>query len=222
VSVRTAHDQETWLRLLPGAALAFMCVPNTPDGSVVDPTPLADAAADAGCRLIIDLAYHPLSQERPPPPAHAWQLWAPNKAHGVTGVRAAYLVADAAAATRLRRAPSWILSAHGEAFLAALPDAAADRWVAGTRATLWRWRDHLADRLTAAGVPVTVGAANFLLAHVGDAASATAVLRRDGIRVRDATSFGLPGALRLSAQPPPAQEALLTALTRQGEGVVTR
>jgi histidinol-phosphate aminotransferase len=215
--VRVARDLDTWLRLLPGAALAFLCVPNSPDGSVADPTTLADAAADAGCRLVIDLAYHPLSQVRPSPPAHAWQLWAPNKAHGVTGVRAAYLVTDAEAARRLRRAPSWILSTHGEAFLATLPSVAARRWVADTRATLWRWRDQLADRLRAADVAVTVGAANFLLAHVGDAAGTTARLRRDGIRVRDATSFGLPGALRLSAQPPPAQQALLAALEAQPE-----
>jgi len=210
--VRVARDPDAWLRLLRGAALAFLCVPNNPDGSVADPTALADAAAEAGCRLVIDLAYHPLSQVRPPPPAHAWQLWAPNKAHGVPGVRAAYLATDAASAARLRRAPSWVLSSHGEAFLAAQAQRAARRWVADTRATLWRWRDQLADRLQAADVPVTVGAANYLLAHVGDAAGAAARLRRDGIRVRDATSFGLPGALRLSAQPPPAQDALLAAL----------
>lgn len=212
VPVRAAHDLDTWLRLLPGAALAFLCVPNTPDGSVADPARLADAATDAGCRLLVDVAYHPLSQIRPQLPDHAWQLWAPNKAHGVTGVRAAYLVTDAAAAARLGRAPSWVLSAHGAAFLATLPSAAAQRWVADTRATLWQWRDELADRLIAAGVPVTVGAANFLLAHVGDATGTAARLRRDGIRVRDATSFGLPDALRLSAQPPAAQEALLAAL----------
>jgi histidinol-phosphate aminotransferase len=212
VPVRTARDLGTWLRLLPGAALAFLCLPNSPDGSVVDPTPLADAAADAGCHLVVDLAYHPLSQVRPDLPDHAWHLWAPNKAHGVTGVRAAYLVTDTAAAARLRRAPSWVLSVHGAAFLATLPSAVAQRWVADTRAILWQWRDELADRLRAAGVTVTVGPANFLLAHVGDAAGTAARLRRAGIRVRDGTSFGLPDTLRLSAQPPAAQEALLAAL----------
>jgi histidinol-phosphate aminotransferase len=212
VPVRAAHDLDTWLRLLPGSALAFLCIPNSPDGSVVDPAPLANAAADAGCRLVVDLAYHPLSQVRPDPPDNAWQLWAPNKAHGVTGVRAAYLVTDTEAAARLRRAPSWVLSTHGVAFLATLPSMAAQRWVADTRAILWQWRDELADRLRTAGVAVTVGPANFLLAHVGDAAGTAARLRRAGIRVRDATSFGLPDAIRLSAQPAAAQEALLAAL----------
>lgn len=212
VPVRVARDRDTWLRLLSGAALAILCVPNSPDGSVVDPMPLAAAATAAGCRLLLDLAYYPLSQQRPALPGDIWQLWAPNKTHGVTGVRAAYLVTATEDAARLRRAPSWVLSAHGAAFLQVLPDAAAQRWVNDTRATLWRWRDALAERLCDIGVGVTVGAANFLLAHVGDAATIASALRRGGIKVRDCTSFGLPDTLRLSAQPPPAQEALVAAL----------
>lgn len=37
-------------------------------------------------------------------------------------------------------------------------------------------------------------------------------LRERGIRVRDAASFGLPGWVRVSAQPPAAQQALQQAL----------
>lgn len=212
VPLRRARDRASWLRMLPGAALAFLCLPNSPDGRTADAGPLAAAARAAGCRLMIDLAYHPLSQQRDDPPVDAWQLWAPNKAHGVTGVRAAYVLAPAGDAARLRRAPSWVLSAHGAAFLATLPTAPAQRWVERTRAVLWRWRDELAADLRAADVPVHVGGANFLLAAVGDAATTAARLRAVGIRVRDATSFGLPDTLRLSAQPPAARAALVAAL----------
>lgn len=212
VPVRTAHDAATFARMLSGSALAFLCVPNSPDGRIHDVARAAAAAAAAGCRLVLDLAYYPLSQQRPPLPRDAWQLWAPNKAHGLTGVRAAYLVAPAADAARLVHAPSWVVSVHGAAFLTALPSAAARQWVADTRATLWRWRDRLAARLGVAGVEVTAGTANFVLADVGDATATTARLRRADIRVRDASSFGLPHALRLSAQPPQAQDALVTAL----------
>ena len=214
-SLRSAHDAATFERMLAGAALAFLCVPNSPDGRIDDVQRMATAASAAGCRLVLDLAYYPLSQRRPPLPPDAWQLWAPNKVHGLTGVRAAYLLAPAADAARLARAPSWVVSAHGAAFLAALPGVAAQQWVASTRETLWRWRDRLAARLEAAGVPVTAGPANFVLASVGDATTTTVRLRRAGIRVRDATSFGLPDALRLSAQPPDAQDALLAALGRR-------
>ena len=210
--IRTAHDFDTWLRALPGAVVAFLCVPNSPNGMIADLPRAAAAASAADCRLVVDLAYYPLSQRRPQIPAGVWQLWAPNKAHGVTGVRAGYLLADAGAATRLRLAPSWILSAHGVAFLKAAADPAAQRWVSESRTTLWRWRDELTARMRAIDVPVTVGPANFVLAHTGAAAQTAARLRRDGIRVRDATTFGLPSGLRLSAQPPAAQDALIAAL----------
>lgn len=213
-ALRCAHDAATFERMLAGAALAFLCVPNSPDGRIDDVRRMAAAASAAGCRLVLDLAYYPLSQQRPPLPPGAWQLWAPNKMHGLTGVRAAYLLAPARDAARLARAPSWVVSAHGAAFLAALPGAAAQQWVASTRETLWCWRDRLAARLDAAGVPVTAGPANFVLASVAGATTTTAHLRRAGIRVRDATSFGLPNALRLSAQPPDAQDALLAALRK--------
>ena len=39
-------------------------------------------------------------------------------------------------------------------------------------------------------------------------------LRSQGIKLRDATSLGLPGYVRLSAQPPAAQEALRAALAQ--------
>ena len=39
-----------------------------------------------------------------------------------------------------------------------------------------------------------------------------AALRAHGVRLRDAASMGLPGAWRLSAQPPAAQRALADAL----------
>jgi histidinol-phosphate/aromatic aminotransferase/cobyric acid decarboxylase-like protein len=50
--------------------------------------------------------------------------------------------------------------------------------------------------------------------RVAHATTTTAALRRADIGVRDATSFGLPHALRLSAQPPRAQDALITELER--------
>lgn len=69
-----------------------------------------------------------------------------------------------------------------------------------------------AGRGPALDLRVDVGAANYLVAHVVDAAATTTRLRAAGIGVRDATSFGMPAALRLSAQPPDAQAALCAAL----------
>ena len=221
VDVRSAESRDQFLTHLPGAALAFLCVPNSPDGAVPDAAWLsraAETADSAGCRLLLDLAYYPLTQRPPALPAGAWQLWTPNKAHNLTGVRAAYLLAGADDAEQLGPAPSWILSATGEALLRATTTAEASEWVQSTRVTLWQWRDELADRLTEVGVTATAGAANFLLAHVRSAGAATALLRQRGIRVRDATSLGLADMLRLSAQPPQAQVALLDALDNLQRG----
>lgn len=215
LSVRAATDLDAAARLLPGAALAVLVMPSTPVGLVPDEDRLAAfaaAARAAGCRLLLDLAYHPLAQHRPVPPSHAWQLWAPNKAHGVTGVRAGYLLAPRDDAERLRVAPSWVLSAHGAVFLGCLSQPRARAWVRSTRATLWTWRDELAADLRGLGIGLEVGCATYLVAHVGDAGRVTARLRDRGVAVRDATSFGLPGALRLSAQPPAARSALVAAL----------
>jgi histidinol-phosphate aminotransferase len=49
---------------------------------------------------------------------------------------------------------------------------------------------------------------------VGDGARITAHLRSHDVRVRDGSSFGLRQWIRLSAQPPAAQKALLAALER--------
>ncbi|CAN5788678.1 histidinol-phosphate transaminase [soil metagenome] len=215
VAVRAVHDLDAFAHQLGSSALAVMCVPSSPAGHVLDGdqlTALAARATDVGCRLLIDLAYHPLSQDRPTPPPSCWQLWAPNKAHGVPGVRAGYLLAAPDDATRLRVAPSWVLSAHGAAFLCSITVPSARRWVRTARTTLWRWRDELAADLRAAGSAVEVGRANYLLADVGDATATTAVLHAMGIGVRPATSFGLPSLLRLSAQPPEARATLVTAL----------
>lgn len=217
--VRATADAEAFIAALPGAALAVLCVPSSPAGIVQDEDWLHAAAAEAatvGCRLLLDLAYHPLSEQRPALPESAWQVWAPNKAHGVTGVRAAYLLAPSADVTALRAAPSWVLSAHGAAFLRCVPDPAAHRWVRETRRTLWGWRDELTTSLRALDLRVDVGAANYLLVHVGNATATTSRLRAAGIGVRDATSFGIPTALRLSAQPPAAQAALCAALGAPG------
>jgi len=43
-------------------------------------------------------------------------------------------------------------------------------------------------------------------------APAMSRLRAQGVAVRDAASFGLPGWWRVSAQPPEAQDALMDAL----------
>jgi len=191
-------------------ALVWICEPCNPTGASVEAWPALDAL------VIVDRAYEPLRLQGDAPalPPGAWQLVCPNKALGLTGIRAGYAVAPAADAVwshALSLAPSWVLSAEGVAMLTHWPSDDTQRWLAGTRATLRDWtaaqRALLAD-LDWAQLPSNT---NFWLARPPRADYAPR-LRERGIRVRDAASFGLPGWVRVSAQPPAARQALQQAL----------
>lgn len=49
-------------------------------------------------------------------------------------------------------------------------------------------------------------------AHTPGERTQLAMLRQQGIKLRDATSFGLPGWFRLGVRPPESQQALWRAL----------
>src|SRR5256885_16939307 len=91
---------------------------------------LGSEPAPPGTGRVIDCPYAPLRLEPGMDPAvpsqvrDAWQMWTPNKALGMTGVRAAYAIAPEAVPhdeiDALRAlSPSWPVGAHGEAMLTA-------------------------------------------------------------------------------------------------------
>lgn len=200
----------------------WVCDPSSPLGQAWQPLP---GAVPAGV-TVLDRAYEPLRLDGEPllqalPPAvphSAWQLWTPNKALGLTGVRGAYLIAplDAEAETQQLEAmaPSWPLGAHAVAMLHAWTQPSVQRWLAGSRDVLRTWRSRQRQALEALGWDCRPSLANFFCARPPAPVDAVA-LRAQGIKLRDATSFGLPGEWRLSVQPPVAQQALCAALTAQ-------
>ena len=205
-----AESPEAFLELLPKSSLAFLCVPNNPTGEVYPF--LEEAARRAGGALVLDLAYYDLMEFPPPLPQTAFRLYSPNKAHGLTGVRAGYLLAPLDLTHFQNLAPSWPLSVYGEAFLHAHLDPEARAWLEGSKRELFRLRGLLAEGLRGLGLEVRESPANFLMVRVGRATEVARALRERGIRVRDCTSFGLPEWLRLSAQREEAIRALLLAL----------
>ncbi|HHQ43225.1 MAG TPA: aminotransferase class I/II-fold pyridoxal phosphate-dependent enzyme, partial [Chromatiales bacterium] len=213
------YGPEAFLEALPGAGVAFLAQPDNPGGEVHEAAFLDEAARRAragGARLVVDLAYAPLVEGGVPRPAEALQLYAPNKAHGLVGVRAGYLVLPPglAAESLVEAAPSWVIGPAAVAFLEAQAGEAARAWVRSTRPRLWLWRSALAASLRALGYEVREGAANFLMARLGEAAAGR--LRRRSIRVRPLDDKGLPDWARLSAQPPAALAALVAALEECG------
>lgn len=198
-------------------SLAFLCCPNNPTGEVWEPALIARASRQGP--LVVDLAYASLcgsarAAEIEAAASHAWRLYSPNKAFGLTGVRGAYLVAPRPVPRLANEAPSWVIGRDAVAMLETGIQAPAQEWLQATIPRLWRWRTQLADGLRELRREIRASPATFLLVDVGDAGSVSKRLRATGIRVRDATSFGLRRWIRLSAQPAPARKALLSTLAR--------
>lgn len=194
------------------ADLVWHTEPASPTGqSAAAPAVREDAV------LVIDAAYAPLRLDGVvvDSPASAWRLVSPNKALGLTGVRAAYAVAPPQARSRVERlealAPSWPVGAHGVAMLQAWIEPATQAWVQQSCTTLADWKLRQLALLRELGWHCADSVVPFFVARWDDARIAPADLRRHGVKLRDTTSMGLPGHVRVSVQPPAAQEALRDA-----------
>ncbi|MBM3387511.1 MAG: aminotransferase class I/II-fold pyridoxal phosphate-dependent enzyme [Betaproteobacteria bacterium] len=209
----------------PGQAqLAWLCDPGSPLGQGEAPDAVRALLDGAPRTVVLDRAYAPLRLQGESALSAAqlesvWQLFSPNKALGLTGVRAAYAVAPQGAqadvAVLQALAASWPIGAHGEAMLLAWARAEVQDWVAASRATLAEWRRALCDLLVRHGWTCAPSDTAYGCAKPPQVLDAAA-LRQQGIKLRDASSFGLPGWWRLSAQPPEALAALAVALDHMG------
>jgi len=213
------------LRREPAAALVWITEPCNPTGGTLPELfwrELAALADQQGAWLALDRAYEPLRlQGQDPVPAavaqQCWQLFSPNKSLGLTGVRAGYMLAPLQAGLAntnllLALAASWVVSAEGEALLRALPLPEVQGWLADSRLRLIDWRVKQAALLAELGWAQRQSVVPFWLARppVPSAALGRCLqqLREQGIKLRDAQSFGLQGWVRLSTQHPEAQAAL--------------
>lgn len=207
----------------PAAAnLLWLCEPSSPQGMA---EPLAQAVAEQGGVVVLDRAYEPLRLAgRCSLDAAAldtvWQLWSPNKALALTGVRGAYAIAPLGAgalqATLESLAPSWLLGAHAVAMLTAWVQPDTQAWLAHSREQLREWKTQQLALLRSLGWQCLSSDANYLCAQAPGPVN-VAGLRAQGIKLRDTTSMGLPGHWRLSVQPPAAQNALVAAFRNQQE-----
>jgi histidinol-phosphate aminotransferase len=219
-----AHAAQAW-GLLPcadadTAELVWACDPASPTGQNHTGWPRVLER----CTVVLDGAYAPLRLSGEPALTAqqrdaVWQLFSPNKALGLTGVRAAYAIApvhaQAAAAALDALAPSWVLGAHGVAMLHSWAQADTQAWVAGSLETLRQWKGHQISALENAGWTLQASHANFFCARPPegrDLPGMLQTLRVHGIKLRDATSFGLPGWARLGVLAPEAVNALCAAL----------
>jgi histidinol-phosphate aminotransferase len=216
------------------AGLIWHCEPSSPLGQI--------SSDDMGISLrafhVLDLAYAPLqlsdcasldSRLRGNDDFHdaVWQLYSPNKALGLTGVRAAYAIAPLGSDLLVNQlvglSASWPLGAYGVALLESWVTADVQTWLSNSLQTLQMWKTRQIALLESLAWTCQPSVTNFFCATPKlpkglTLKEALAELRSQGIKLRDATSFGLPGQVRLSVQPPAAQDALQLALQHINRG----
>lgn len=205
------------LAVEPDAGLAWACEPSSPLGQRERSL---QARIAAGATVVLDRAYEPLrlsgvASFGPGELEGVWQLWSPNKALGLTGVRGAYAIAPAATGDAVAQlqalAPSWPLGADGQALLLAWCDPAVQRWLEASRAILRGWKERQAALCREFGWVVQASEANFFVACHPRLPAVLGALRARGVQLRDCASFGLPGHVRVGVRPPTSQDALAAA-----------
>ncbi len=210
------------------ADLVWACDPSSPLGNAHFIWPSGHLLSDQV--VVLDCAYEPLRLSGQSSLSQGqrdtvWQLWTPNKALGFTGVRAAYAIApqdaqeDASALEQL--SASWPVGAHGVALLEAWTEVFVQDWIADSLQTLAIWKARQLDWLQNLGWTCFPSDSNFFCASPPQSISSKIKLedllrqlREEGIKLRDATSFGLPNHVRMSVQPPPAQDALCAVVSK--------
>lgn len=202
--------------------LAFLCTPNNPTGQRITRDELrgvADACAAVGTLLVVDQSFDAFLAEplgTPALPGHpaVIHLRSITKDHALAGVRAAFAVGPAhlMAAVERGRAP-WATSTLAQAAAAAALGDDGQTYAALTLPRLRAERERLEAVFAGLRIPTVRTTTHFVLAEAGDAAGfAARLLEKHGIRVRDCTSFGLPGHIRVAARTPLDNAELIRAL----------
>jgi histidinol-phosphate aminotransferase len=184
-----------------GERMVYLTSPHNPTGSEISLSEISAVADDTDeeTLVVVDEAYAEFSES---PSAvellserdDVAVLRSFSKAYGLAGVRLGYAVvprqwADAYARVNTPFAASEIACRAG---LAALDDEAH---VERTVETVAWARAYIQETLEC---PTWDSAGNFVLCEVGDGTEITDRAQREGVIVRDTTSFGLPECVRLT------------------------
>ncbi|MES2947535.1 MAG: aminotransferase class I/II-fold pyridoxal phosphate-dependent enzyme [Pseudomonadota bacterium] len=208
------------------AALHWHADPSSPLGQSLNE---GAAINNHAAQHVLDCAYEPLrlsgatvwsGVQRD---ALLWQLYSPNKALGMTGVRAAYAIAPLQAAQAVAAlnglCASWPVGAHGVALLQSWVRSEVQSWLAQSRETLRQWKRTQILMFEGLGWHCLPSQTNFFCARPPESLCTAqtlntllAQLRSQSVKLRDAQSFGLPGWVRIGVLPPASQDALCTAL----------
>ncbi|HEX5596628.1 MAG TPA: histidinol-phosphate transaminase [Micromonosporaceae bacterium] len=196
--------------------VVFLCSPNNPTGTELDPAVIEAVLARAPGMVIVDEAYAEFARPGTPTalallPRHPRLVVTRtmSKAFGFAGGRLGYLAAGPAVvdAVQLVRLPYHLSTLTQAAARAALAHRAA---LLATVATIKAERDRIVAVLRERGLTVADSDANFVLFRVGgEQRNVWHALLERGVLVRD---VGLPGWLRVTAGTPEETDAFLAAM----------
>lgn len=197
--------------------LVFLCNPNNPTGWYL--TTIEIEHLLSACRqslLILDEAY--VSFVKAPwssIPLLDWGnlliLRSLTKDCALAGLRLGYALAQPEVIEPLRRVRQpWSVNALAQAAAqtAFADEAHLRRALAATTSA----KEGLAQNLQALGLRVFPSATHFFLVEVGDAPAFRLRLLQKGFLVRDCTSFGLPGFIRIAARRPEENKKLVQVI----------
>ena len=195
--------------------LVFLCSPNNPTGTALDPSVIDAVLGVAPGMVLVDEAYFEFAPPGTPSalallPGHPRLVVTRtmSKAFGFAGGRLGYLAADPAVvdAVQLVRLPYHLSSLTQAAARAAV--AQRDALLAVVDA-IKEQRDRIVTTLRSRGVRVADSDANFVLFETGaDQKTAWQAFLDRGVLIRD---VGLPGWLRVTAGTETETSAFLTA-----------
>ena len=201
-------------------AVAYVCSPNNPTGTVVPDVQIRSLDQALDGVVMIDEAYAAYG-----PADHAVfaaqsrrtvSLRTMSKAYGLAGMRVGYAIGPAEVIHEIEKARGpYKLNGLGEA--AAVRAVTHDRqWVTDVIQQTRTNRARLADELTARRIPYYPSQANFLLLPLPagmNAIDTNAALRTHGVAVRPFTKLANVGdALRVTVGPWEMMEKFLSAL----------
>jgi histidinol-phosphate aminotransferase len=196
--------------------VVFLCNPNNPTGQYLGKDEIeliVEAAARVDALVVLDEAY--VDFVRNAFPAHDLPardmiiLRSLTKSFGMPGVRIGYAISSGENIKEMRKIKvPWSVSVFAQKIGAAVIGSRGDDFLAHTREKIERSKERIEE---AFGIHSD---ANYYILDVGNASEVKRALLKEGIMVRDCTSFGLPSHIRFSVRRDTENDLLMHHLMR--------
>lgn len=215
------------------ADLVWLCDPSSPLGQKMEDLGKIISTVKSTQIMVLDCAYEPLRLEGTLELGKneldkVWQMWSPNKALGMTGIRGSYVVSPVGSEGTVQRlkelASSWVLGAQGVELLSVWANPDTQDWLLGSLVALRQLKIEQMLICESIGWVVLPSVSNFFCVRppMLDTQEYLKNLRKFDIKLRDTTSFGLPGYFRISVLQRDSQQKLLKAVSSLAGGIYGR